>query len=73
MRNESVFLVIASDQAVNIATQGYGVANWYFVNDEEEKAREILDKVLEGKYWSAFGYIAAEADVARLDSEGGSN
>lgn len=56
---------------LDLATQGYGVANWYFVNGERDKAREILDKVLEGKYWSAFGYIAAEADVRRMDSEEG--
>ena len=50
-----------------LATQGYGVANWYFVNGEVDKAKEILNKVLGGKYWSAFGYIAAEADVKRME------
>ncbi len=45
----------------------------YFVNGEVDKAREILDKVLEGTYWSAFGYIAAEADVKRMEAEGASN
>ena len=58
---------------LDLATQGYGVANFYFVNGEVDKAREILDKVLEGKYWSAFGYIAAEADVKRLQGEEGSS
>ena len=52
---------------LDLATQGYGVANWYFVNGEVDKAREILNKVLEGKYWSAFCYIAAEADVNRME------
>ena len=45
---------------LDLATRGYGVANWYFVNGEVDKAKEILNEVLEGKYWSAFGYIAAE-------------
>ncbi len=58
---------------LDLATQGYGVANFFFVNGEEDKAREILDKVLEGTYWSAFGYIAAEADVKRMEAEGASN
>ena len=58
---------------LDLATQGYGVANFYFVNGEVDKAREILDKVLEGTYWSAFGYIAAEADVKRMEAEGASN
>lgn len=57
---------------LDLATQGYGVANYYYVRGEVDKAREILDKVLEGKYWSAFGYIAAEADVKRMDEEGSS-
>jgi len=50
---------------VQIATQGYGVGNWYLVNGETKKAREIFDRVLAGKAWPAFGFIAAEADVAR--------
>ena len=58
---------------LDLATQGYGVANFYFVNGDADKAREILDKVLEGKYWSAFGYIAAEADVKRQEAEGASS
>ena len=58
---------------LDLATQGYGVANFYFVNGEVDQAREILDKVLEGTYWSAFGYIAAEADVRRMEAEGASN
>ncbi len=53
---------------LDLATQGYGVANWYFVNGEVDKAREILNKVLDGKYWSAFGYIATEADVNRMEA-----
>ena len=58
---------------LDLATQGYGVANFYFVNGEVDKAREILDKVLAGKYWAAFGYIAAEADVKRMEAEGASS
>ncbi len=55
------------DGTNSLATQGYGVANWYFVNGEVDKAREILDKVLAGKYCSAFGCIAAKADVNRME------
>ncbi len=52
--------------ALQIATYGYGVANWYFYNGDQEKAVEIYRKVLAGTYWAAFGYIAAEADLKRL-------
>lgn len=43
----------------------YGVGNWYLYNGEREKAREVFAKILEGKSWASFGYIAAEADFAR--------
>jgi len=48
------------------ATQGYGVGNWYFNNGDTIKAREIFGQVLKGDYWSAFGHIAAEADLFRI-------
>jgi tetratricopeptide (TPR) repeat protein len=51
---------------LDIATQGYGVGNWYFYNGQIERAKEIFEKVIKGKYWPAFGYIAAEADLKRL-------
>ncbi len=50
---------------MNLLTQGYGVANWYYVNGDKEKAKALLEKILESSYWSAFGYIAAEADLRR--------
>lgn len=51
----------ASD--LDIATQGYGVGNWYFYNGQKKKAKEIFKKVVDGTYWAAFGYIAAEVDL----------
>ena len=54
------------DVALSLATQGYGVANWYLYNGDSDKAKEILEKVLDGTSWAAFGYIAAEADMKRL-------
>jgi tetratricopeptide (TPR) repeat protein len=53
------------DIALNIATQGYGVGNWYLVGGDPEAALEVFERILEGTSWAAFGYIAAEADVAR--------
>ncbi|MBU2097820.1 MAG: tetratricopeptide repeat protein [Gammaproteobacteria bacterium] len=51
---------------LTIATQGYGVGNWYLVNGDTNMARQIFERVLEGRSWSAFGYIAAEAELARM-------
>jgi len=43
----------------------YGIGNWYFANGEKEKAKKIFQKILDGKSWASFGYIAAESDFAR--------
>jgi tetratricopeptide (TPR) repeat protein len=51
---------------ITIATQGYGVGNWYFVNGDKAKAREIFDSVVASPNWSAFGNIAAEVDLQRM-------
>lgn len=51
--------------ALTLATQGYGVGNWYLYNGEPERAREIFQRVIDGNYWAAFGYVAAEAELAR--------
>jgi tetratricopeptide (TPR) repeat protein len=55
----------ASANELQFVTQGYGVANWYITNGDSAKGNEILDRVLASDYWAAFGFIAAEADVAR--------
>ena len=51
---------------LTIATQGYGVGNYYRVMGDTAKAKEIFDRVLAGKQWAAFGYIAAEVDRAKM-------
>jgi tetratricopeptide (TPR) repeat protein len=55
------------DNPVDLATYGYGVANWHLYNGEPERAREILERVVLGPQWNAFGYIAAEVELARLN------
>ncbi len=46
----------------------YGAANWHYYNGDVEKAREMLDAMVDTDGWSAFGVIAAEADLA-LDKQ----
>lgn len=43
----------------------YGIANWYFYNGNKAKAKEAYERILKGKGWASFGYIAAEADYFR--------
>lgn len=52
--------------ATQIATQGYGVANYYLVTGDQPKARQVLGSIVGGSGWNAFGFIAAEADLQRL-------
>jgi dipeptidyl aminopeptidase/acylaminoacyl peptidase len=51
---------------VELATYGYGVGNWYLVNGDKPRAVEVFRKVVAGPQWPAFGFIAAEADLARM-------
>ena len=51
---------------LDLATLGYGVGNWYLLNGQKNKAREIFERATNGPYWPAFGFIAAEVDLARL-------
>jgi tetratricopeptide (TPR) repeat protein len=65
LEKPEALLDAANADDLTIATQGYGVGNWYFVTGNRARAREIFEKVVAGKQWSAFGYIAAEADLQR--------
>jgi tetratricopeptide (TPR) repeat protein len=51
---------------LTIATQGYGVGNWYYVTGQRGRAEEVFRRVVAGPNWSAFGFIAAEADLQRM-------
>jgi len=56
----------SEDYDLNLATQGYGVGNYFYYTGDPERAREIFRKVTSGKSIYSFGYIAAEIDLARL-------
>lgn len=45
---------------------GYGLANWLMVNGETRRGRAMLEDLAANDGWSAFGVIAAEADLAAL-------
>ena len=55
-----------SPDPTQIATQGYGVANYYYVMGDRAKARRVLETIVSGAGWNAFGFIAAEADLQRM-------
>ena len=68
-------LLIETEMAggVDFATVGYGVGNWYLTRGERGRAIEIFEKIVATDVWSAFGYIAAEAELARGASPGRSD
>lgn len=54
------------DDALGSATVGYGVGNWHLYNGREEEAMTAFHQVLQTGQWASFGYIATEAELARL-------
>ena len=48
------------------AATAYGIANWHYYNGDVDKARDMLEKMMNAKAWGSFGYVAAEADLAAL-------
>lgn len=57
--------LLEADGGVGAATLGYGVGNWFYYNGDVERALETFRRVVGGDAWAAFGFIAAEADLAR--------
>lgn len=66
LEKPEALLDTAKADDTTIATQGYGVGNYYYVTGNIAKAREVFEKVTSGGGWNAFGYIAAEADLRRI-------
>jgi len=66
MEKPEALLDTAKADDTTIATQGYGVGNYYFVTGDTAKAKQVFEKVTSGGGWNAFGYIAAEADLQRM-------
>lgn len=52
--------------ALAVATYGYGLGTWHLIRGDTTAARAIYDDLLATGYWPAFGYLAAEAELARM-------
>ncbi len=50
---------------LDLATLGYGLGNWYLYNGDPKRAEAVFRRVISGPYWPAFGFIAAEVELAR--------
>jgi membrane dipeptidase len=64
---DSALRVAGTDSgSVPFVTIGYGVASWMQLNGRAGQGAGVLTRILNGGQWPAFGYAAAEADMARL-------
>lgn len=62
-------LAASKAEALDAVTIGYGVANWHLYNGRRAEAQRILQTIVDENaqtQWAGFGYIAAEADLARM-------
>ncbi len=59
----SELLDLGSANDLDIATLGYGLGNWYSAHGDKARAFEIFGRVVDGPYWPAFGFIAAEVEL----------
>lgn len=55
----------ADDSAIMNDAAAYGLGSWHLSRGRREEARRIFEDILKGRVWASFGYIAAEADLAR--------
>jgi len=51
-------------EALGQATLGYGVGAFHLLNGQPDQAREVFERLLTNPQWAAFGYLAAEAELA---------
>lgn len=54
-----------ADYDLSLATQGYGVGNYFYCNGDTTRAFDVFQSVVNGKLFAAFGFIAAETELAR--------
>lgn len=58
-------LLSGLDGGVASPTILYGYGTWTLVTGEPERARAVYQQIVAGDSWGAFGFIAAEAELAR--------
>lgn len=56
----------SGEMSVTDATAAYGIGNWHLYNGRETDAEAVFRRILGGGQWGAFGYIAAEAELAKM-------
>lgn len=65
LKKEEELINVEKATDLEIATVGYGLGNWHLYNGNQARGEEYFRKIVAGKYWPAFGFIAAETELAR--------
>ena len=60
-------MMIADGDSPSSAAVAYGLANYFYYNDDKSRSDKLLQSIIAGSSWSAFGFIAAEVDLANND------
>ena len=56
-----------SDGGLEDITTAYGVGNWHLYNGRRAEAEAIFHRIVAARgQWASFGYLAAEAELARM-------
>jgi hypothetical protein len=57
----------SGEPSLDDVTTAYGVGTWHLVNGRQAEADRIFRAVVGARsQWAAFGYLAAEAELARM-------
>ncbi|MBT7275678.1 MAG: hypothetical protein HN886_04400, partial [Woeseiaceae bacterium] len=60
-------MMTADGDSPSSAAVAYGLANYFYYNGDKSRSNKLLQSILAGRSWSAFGFIAAEVDLANND------
>jgi tetratricopeptide (TPR) repeat protein len=66
LKTEDEIINWAASSELDAVTVAYGAGCWHLYSGQKEKARGHFEKIATGRYWPAFGFIAAEAELARM-------
>lgn len=66
---EQVYAAAKTKGGVDFATVGYGAGAWNLHHGRTERAQQIFREVLASDASYAFGFIASEAELARIPTE----
>lgn len=58
----------ADTSDIDVATLQYGLGDWYMIHGDTAKARGAFERSVKSGGWPAFGFIASEEELKRLDA-----